>query len=181
MPRDTFRELINQRIQAQDENVYGQTLTRIVLVPWDTTGVLMPVVDVMVNRAGGVGIISAVPVAANNHELTYAAIGTPVRMRRSRTGRVEIVGVDKRAVCGMIQYSFNLSLGQSTSVTASFALAAALTLGQLGGLEGASNSTVFGQTPLGAFAMFDYLTGTYMFVLDQGTIDAAMPGATSAT
>lgn len=161
------RHLLQQRAEANQPDIWGQVMTQVRLVPWDTAGTLMPVVDVLVNRPGGTKFISAVPVAATNQELGYVAIGSPVRLRRSRTGRVEVVGVDKRAAGGVVRYTLVIENGVPFQATASVVFARVLTLGELGNISGNVSGNVFGETPMGSFGVFDYFTSNYLHILEN--------------
>lgn len=158
MPRDLLRILLAERAQATIPEMDGEIISRFTLVPFDTGGTLMPVAEV---RIGG-DIISGVPVAANNQELLEAIPGTPVRLRRSQTGRIEIVGLSKRAFGNT--YSFTLVLPRSLPTTSGGLITTSSILIS-GAVSGFSSRTVtlgelatisgFGFTPLEALALYN--------------------------
>lgn len=111
MPRDLLRQLFEQQTAARKTQMYGRTLTKFVLTPYDPLGQLMPVADIEVSGM----ILSGVPLSANNRELLYTNAGTPVALTRSITGRVEVTGVSKRG--GTATYMYMMTMPQLTPET----------------------------------------------------------------
>jgi len=106
---------------------------------------------VVVNMPTGVVFMSHIPIAANNKELGHAALGSPIRLKRSRSGRVEIIGLDKRTPGDIQNYTLNISTMVTTSGNVSGFSAYPLTYIQLTSFT----SVGYGQTPFGAVGMFD--------------------------
>jgi hypothetical protein len=104
MPRDLLRQFFDTNFQARTTELNGCTITRFRLTPYDPLGTLVPVADVEVSGS----IISGVPLSANNRELTNILPGTPVKMTRSITGRLEVTGVNKRGGTSTFLYTFSL-------------------------------------------------------------------------
>ena len=157
MPRDQLRALIAQRIDANRETIRGEILTLPRLVIYDTANQSLPVVDVLL---AGVVIVSAVPIAANNHELLYALPGSPVRVQRSATGRLEVVGLDKRGIGNTYTYTVSMTPLTATSSMTVFVITSGatsgfttrvLTYGQLA----SATSGGYGTTPYGAMGLFN--------------------------
>lgn len=151
MPRDQFRILLQEHSRAEQQDMTGQIMSQVVMLPYDSNGELMPTAHVAINMPTGIIIVSHVPIAANNKELGHAAMGSPVRLRRSRTGRLEIIGLDKRAPGTVYNYTLNLSTMVTTSGNVSGFSAYPLTYIQLTSFT----SIGYGQTPFGALGMFD--------------------------
>ena len=155
MPRDLFRALIAERIAANQTTLRGQILTIPRSVIYGTVSQFLPVVDVLI--AGGV-IISSVPIAANNQVLLYATAGSPVRLLRSPSGRVEVVGLDKRGIGNTYAYSVNMTPFTSTSGSMDISITSGATIGfstrilNYGELASATSGG-YGTTPYGAWAL----------------------------
>ena len=155
MPRDLLRQLLHERIDANRDTLRGQILTMPRFIPYDAGTAYMPVCDVLLE---GTTIVSAVPIAAANQELRYATIGSPVRLSRSSTGRVEVIGLDKRGIGNV--YNYTVSLTPLTTLSA--AVGIVVTSGATSGFssriltygELASATTGgYGETPYGAWAL----------------------------
>ena len=168
--RDLLRIYFAERA-ASVENVYhGELISPIRLLAFGTNAVLMPVADVRLSAA----ILSAVPVADNNHELLYALPGTPVDLRRSATGRLEIVGLSKRGTGDVQQYTMVVSTGVITSMTTIGWTLCPITLGGLA----SATSGGFDVTPLEALGLC-FANGT--LILLYGASGAVFPAATTST
>lgn len=138
-------------------------MSSVTLIPYDVAGTLMPVAHVVMNTPTGITLICNVPVAANNQEMRHAALGSPVRLKRSRTGRLEIIGLDKRAPGTLYNYVLNISTAVVTSgaITVSGGINSAGNVSSLsahlitlGGLASAT-SVGFGVTPLQAIGLYN--------------------------
>lgn len=151
MPRDLLRVLLQESARAEQSDMTGQIMSVVTLLPYDTTGALMPVAHVALNTPTGIMLVCHVPVAANNQELRHAALGSPVRLKRSRTGRIEIIGLDKRAPGTLYNYTLNISTAALTSGNVSALSARPLTYGELA----SATSAGYGDTPFGATGIFN--------------------------
>ncbi len=150
MPRDQFRLLMQEFHRAEEPDKVGQLASPVILLPYDATGALMPVAHVVMNTPTGITLVCHVAVAANNQEMRHAALGSPVRLKRSRTGRLEIVGLDKRAPGTIHNYTLRLSSAELVSGNVSALTTRVVTYGELASVT----STGYGQTPFGAVAMY---------------------------
>jgi hypothetical protein len=110
VPRDLLRLLFDERVKARQERLHAELLTRVTLTVFGTNAVPMPCADVLLSTT----ILSAVPVADANHELLYAQPGSPVDLRRSATGRLEIVGLSKRGRGNVHTFTVAVSTGVVT-------------------------------------------------------------------
>ena len=155
MPRDLLRQLLAERITAQHDTIRGEILTNPRLTIYDTANQAMHVADVMLT---GATIVSSVPIAANNQDLLYATAGSPVRLRRSASGRLEIVGLDKRGIGNTYNYTVSMTLLTSISALTAIIVTSgatsgfstrALTYGELA----SATSGGYGTTPYGAWAL----------------------------
>lgn len=160
MPRDLFRVLLDEHSRAQEHDMTGQIMSTVTLLPYDVPGVLMPVASVVINGQRGITLLSDVPIAANNQELLHATLGSPVRLKRSRTGRVEIVGLDKRTPGTLYNYTVPISAGMSawtisafTPVSGNVSAISARVL-QYGELVSAT-SFGYGDAPYGAIGIYN--------------------------
>ncbi len=151
MPKDLLRILLHEHSRATQEDMVGQIMSPVTLLPYDNMGRLMPVAHVTMNTPTGIVLICNVPVAANNQVMQHAALGSPVRLKRSRTGRLEIIGLDKRAPGTLYNYTLAISTGLLTSGHVSGINARALTYGELA----SATSGGYGQTPYGATGIFN--------------------------
>ncbi len=145
MPRDLIRIWFAERVAGHSPELDGEILTRPTLAVFDTGGTLMPVATVRISS----DIISAVPITDNSHDLLYAQPGTPVRLRRSPTGRLEITGLSKRAFGAVMRYTLDISTGVVTSGATTDFSTHQVTLGELA----TATSGGFGETPLAAIAI----------------------------
>jgi len=161
MPRDYFRQLFDERVKAREGKIIGETLSKFKLVPFDNAATLMHVADIKISNT----IVSAVPLSTNNRELLYAAIGTPVEMTRSPSGRLEVTGLSKRGFNNVYCYTLDipvltLDCSQSASAFTPATLTSLTTLGfsrrgtTLGELATATDGG-FGETPFGAIVLLD--------------------------
>ena len=157
--RDQFRILLQEHTRAEKTEITGQVVSQVTLLPYDTNGELMPCVHVSVNMPSGVHIISSVPIAANNLVLQHVGLGSPVILKRSRTGRVEVVGLDKRTPGAIYNYKFVVSTGSMISGNVSGYRPLVLNYAQLASFT----SIGYGQTPFGATALFDPSSVFIMF------------------
>ena len=164
MPRDQFRLLMQEFHRAEEPDKVGQLASPVILLPYDATGALMPVAHVVMNTPTGITLVCHVAVAANNQEMRHAALGSPVRLKRSRTGRLEIVGLDKRAPGTLYNYTLNLSTAVMTSGNVSALTTRVVNLGELASVT----SVGFGQTPLAAVAMYDASSNVVTIVWPGG-------------
>ena len=117
MPRDLFRLYFNERYQASREELNGELITTVRFVDsFGANNIQMLCADVRVSAS----ILNNVPVAENNRELLYAQPGTPIRLQRSRTGRLEITGLNKRTAGNITQYAMPVTIvtGSNPGVTA---------------------------------------------------------------
>lgn len=161
MPRDFFRQLFDERVKAREGKIIGETLSKFKLVPFDNAATLMHVADIKISTS----IVSAVPLATNNRELLYAAIGTPVEMARSPSGRLEVVGLSKRGYKQTYCYTMSIPVLTPDCSDAGSSLTAGVvtfvsgvgfsqrgtTLGELA----SATSGGFGETPFGAIVLLD--------------------------
>lgn len=151
MPKDMLRILLQEHSRASREDMVGQIMSQVTLLPYDSMGNRMPVAHVVMNTPTGIVLVCNVPVAHIGQELRNAALGTPVRMKRSRTGRLEIVGLDKRAPGTVHNYTMAISTGVLTSGAVSAISGRPLTYGELG----SATSAGYGETPYGAVGVFN--------------------------
>lgn len=171
MPRDYFRVLFDERIKAREGKITGETLSKFKLVPFDNAATLMHVADIKISNT----IVSAVPLATNNRELLYAAIGTPVELSRSPSGRLEVTGLSKRSFNNVFCYTLDIPVLTPDASNSGSALTPALvtsiavlgfkircsTLGELVLVT----SGGFGETPLQAVVLLD-AAGAILNVVD---------------
>jgi len=134
--------LLQERWQGQLQEFDGEILTRPTLTVFDTAGQLMPAADVRISST----IISAVPISDNSHDVLYAQPGTPVRVRKSPEGRLEITGLSKRGYGAVFQKNMTIYTGHIMSGTTINFTASQATLGELA----SATSGGFGETPLNA-------------------------------
>ncbi|MCK5433579.1 MAG: hypothetical protein KAJ03_12600 [Gammaproteobacteria bacterium] len=142
-------------VEESVREVNGTTLTNPVLLFSDGTNVTYGV-DVDIGQsaleAGTLDIKTAplrnVPIAKNNRDLVYTTIGTPVRLRRTDTGRFEVVGLSKTGIGTYIRVPVCIeenTFGVPKSVGLSSRL---LTYDELASFGG------YGIVPYGAVALF---------------------------
>lgn len=159
MPRDLFRLYFNERYQASREELNGELLTTVTLKVFGANAVPMLVADVRISAS----ILSSIPVAENNNELLYAQPGTPIRLQRSASGRLEITGLNKRGIGNITQYTMPITIttgsgahvvvnpgGTSLVSVVGFCIRT-VTLGELATMTPGG----FGETPLEALAIFN--------------------------
>ncbi|HXH10791.1 MAG TPA: DUF1565 domain-containing protein [Alphaproteobacteria bacterium] len=164
MPRDLFRLYFHERYQSVREELNGELMTSVRQVVFGANAVPMLCADVRVSAH----ILSSVPVAENNNELLYAQPGTPVRLQRSNSGRLEITGLNKRGKGNITTYHVPITIQTAGSLTSvkidvnglSFVsvigyFIRTLTLGELA----LATPGGFGETPLEAIAVFDAYGG----------------------
>ena len=151
MPKDLLRILLQEHTRATEHEMTGQIMSPVTLLPYDNMGRLMPVAHVTMNTPTGIVLICNVPVAANNQVMQHAALGSPVRLKRSRSGRLEIVGLDKRTPGTLYNYTLAISTGLLTSGNVSGINTRTLTYGELA----SATSGGYGQTPYGAIGIFN--------------------------
>jgi len=159
MPRDMLRVLLAEHTRAEKTELTGQVLSQVTLLPYDTNGEIMPCVHVAVNMPSGVHIISSVPIAANNLTLQHVGLGSPVILKRSRTGRVEVVGLDKRTPGFIYNYQFTVSTGVMVSGNVSGFSPRVLNYAELASFT----SIGYGQTTFGATGIFSPSSAFIMF------------------
>lgn len=157
MPRDMLRLLLQETVRAEQDMMTGTIASQVILLPYDVAGIVMPTAHVIMNTAGGIKLVCHIPIAQNNQELRHAVIGSPVQIQRSRTGRLEIVGLAKRDPGTVLNYTMNLSTASMISGNVSALSAHAVTLGELASVT----SVGFGQTPLAAVGIFNF-SGTFV-------------------
>lgn len=138
----------------------GQIMSPVTLIPYDSMGSVMPVAHVVLNTPTGIVLVCNVPVAANNKVMDHAALGSPVRLKRSLTGRLEIIGLDKRAPGTLYNYTMAISTGILTSGNVSALSGRALTYGELA----SGTSAGYGDTPYGAMGVFNGSSTLLMLV-----------------
>ena len=83
MSRDLLRILLQETARAEKTDIVGQILSPVTLLPYDSTGALMPVAHVSMNTPTGIVLLCNVPIAANNQVMQHATLGSPVLMKRS--------------------------------------------------------------------------------------------------
>ena len=120
----------------------------------------MTVAHVVLNTPTGIVLVCNVPVAANNKVMEHAALGSPVRLKRTRTGRLEIVGLDKRVPGTLYNYTVAISTGVVTSGNVSAVSGRTLTYGELA----SATSAGYGATPYGAIGVFNGSSTLLMLV-----------------
>lgn len=159
MPRDSLRQLFDERIKARKPEIVGETVSPFTIVPFDNAATLMHVADVQISGT----IVSAVPLHMNNRELQYAAPGTPVKLARSNSGRLEIIGRAKRGFNAIYAYTLSIPVLTPDASNTNSALFGAIltsvgitgyktrqvTLGELA----TATSGGFGETPLQAYVL----------------------------
>ena len=160
MPRDLLRQLLQETARAEQNDLVAQTASTVTLLPYDTTGALMPVVHVVMNTPTGIVLLCNIPVAANGQEMRHAALGSPVRLKRSRTGRIEVVGLDKRAPGTLYNYTLTISTGALVSGNTSAITTRLLRYEELA----SATSTGYGETPFGAIGVFNQSSTLLGFV-----------------
>jgi hypothetical protein len=113
-------------------------------------GGAMWVVDVDIGAADGQPL-SAVPIATNNRDIFYADAGKAVTLQRSYNGQWVVVGLSKTALdmTDITYMSFTDDIATVVRRVVPTLRRRPLTWGELGTLHH------FGQTPLGAWGVFD--------------------------
>lgn len=170
MPRDYFRQLFDERVKARKPEIVGEMVSPFVLVPFDNAATLMHVADVQLSGT----IVSAVPLHMNNREMQYAAPGTPVKLSRSNSGRLEITGRAKRGFNAIYSYTLDIPVltpdaSNSGSALTGAVLTSVATIGfkvrqvTFGELATATSGG-FGETPLQAYVLTDF-SGTIINVI----------------
>lgn len=155
-----MRQLFDMNIAARQVETNGTTVSKFRLTPYDPLGTLMPVADVNISGT----ILSGIPLSPNNRELQNILPGTPVKLTRSITGRMEVTGVNKRGGTNATYfYTFALpqltpQVSNSTSALSQGSLTSTGSVGfttkkaTLGDLQDAGT---FGIVPLGATILLD--------------------------
>jgi hypothetical protein len=170
VPRDYFRQLFDERVKARKPEIVGETVSPFVIVPFDNAATLMHVADVSISGT----IVSAIPLHMNNRDLIYANPGTPVKMDRSASGRLEIVGRAKRGFNAIYSYTLSIPVltpdasnsgsaltgGVLTSVATTGIKTRMVTLGELA----TATTGGFGETPLQAYVLTDF-NGTILNII----------------
>ena len=93
-------------------------------------------------------ILHNVPIAAGNRDVIYAEVGAAVRLRRTSSGRYQIIGFSKMMPGTYKRYPINLETFELGAIEDLTTTARALTLAELADYGG------FGTTPFGAIAIF---------------------------
>lgn len=123
----------------------GKVLTRPALLVSDGLAMIYAV-DVDIGQKDP---LRNVPIARGNRDLLYAEVGAAVRLRRTESGRYEVVGFSKEAPGTYIRLPVHLAtfvLGPATDETLT---GRPLTLGELATIGGG-----FGMCPFGAIGIF---------------------------
>lgn len=94
-------------------------------------------------------VLHNVPIAKGNRDVVYAEVGSAVRLRRTASGRYEIVGFSKEMPGSYIRVPVNLDTLTIGPIEDIGITARVLTLGELALYGGG-----FGVIPLGAVAIF---------------------------
>ena len=158
--------LVRAEIDQSQRELDGTTLTRPTLLITDgvalTYGVDVDVgVKVIDNNTGDevVAPLRNVPIAAANKDLIYTDIGSAVRLRRSDSGRWEVIGFSKRRVGSYTRVGVTIPepgfdpIPYVISTPVPIGLSArAVTYGELATLGG------YGVVPYGATAIFSGTT-----------------------
>lgn len=159
----TLSWLTNALITDSRAELDGKVLTRPALLVTDGIAVIYAVdVDVGINDTTGYdqtldltnanilgSVLHNVPIARGNDALRYADVGAAVRLRRSTSGRYEVVGFSLQMPGTNIRVPVNLddlSFGQIEDRTLT---SRAFTLGELADYGGG-----FGLIPFGAIGIF---------------------------
>lgn len=87
-----FNSLIKREITRADDEINGKVLTRPALLLTDGESVTYAV-DVDIGDQGET--LKNVSVARANQDLMYADVGNPCRLRRTESGRWEVIGFSK--------------------------------------------------------------------------------------
>lgn len=111
---------------------------------YDQTLDLVPIVD---GQAIG-SILHNVPIATGNRDLIYAEVGSAVRLRRTSSGRYQIVGFSKIMPGTYTRYPVTIDLGTIGVIEDLSIVTRVLTLADLIDFGG------FGTVPLGAVALY---------------------------
>lgn len=107
--------LVRGEIEQSEKEKDGTTLTRPTLLVTDglelTYGVDVDVGLKQIDNNIGEEVVTPlrnVPIAAANKDLIYADVGAAVRLRRSESGRWEVVGFSKRRVGSYTRVPVNI-------------------------------------------------------------------------
>lgn len=136
--------LTRAEIRAAAAEIDGKTLTRPALLASDGSA-LTYCVDVDI---GYEYPLRNVPLAAGNRELVYAEVGAAVRLRRSPSGRYEVVGFSKREPGTYTRIPVDVAAGTFGTPVAVGLSSRLLGYGELATFGG------YGLVPYGAIAVF---------------------------
>lgn len=154
--------LISAEIDQKKREVDGTTLTRPTLLITDGAALTYGVdVDIGVKKIDAntgdevVAPLRNVPIAAANKDLIYTDVGSAVRLRRSDSGRWEVVGFSKRRVGTYTRTAVSIPepgfdpIPYTISTPTQIGLTArAVTYGELASLGG------YGTVPYGSTAIY---------------------------
>lgn len=154
--------LIDAKQRDARDTIYGRVLTRAALRVTDgqvatyacdvDLGVLSPqgydqsenLYQTNINGS----VLHNVPIARGNHELLYAEVGAPVTLKRTMSGRYEIIGFSKQMPGTNTRIAVDLqefTIGQVEDLTI---LSRPITYGELADLGG------YGNVPYGSVAIY---------------------------
>lgn len=154
--------LIDAKQRDARDTIYGRVLTRPTLSVTDgqvatyacsvDIGVVSPQGYDQTENLWGANIngstLHNVPIARGNHALLYAEVGSPVTLKRSMSGRYEIVGFSKAMPGTNTRIAVDLqefTIGQVEDLTI---LSRPVMYGELAGLGG------YGNVPYGSVAIY---------------------------
>jgi hypothetical protein len=159
----TLTWLTSAVMRDSKEELDGKVLTRPALLVTDGQSVIYAVdVDIGVTNTTGYDqsldvdnaalygtVLRNVPIARGNDALIYADVGSAVRLRRSTSGRYEVIGFSMRMPGTNTRVPLNLEDLTFAPVEDITLTARALTFGEL-----ATSGGGFGVVPLGAVGLY---------------------------
>lgn len=160
----TLTYLMQAVVDGSKREIDGKTLTRPFLLIADANTQLTYGVDVDIglkqvdpNTAEEVVTpLRNVPIASGSHEIVYADAGTAVRLRRSDSGRYEVVGFTKRMPGNYTRYGIQIAAPSADPIVwvIDEPIAAGLSSRPLTFEELGTIGPGFGITPFGAYGLF---------------------------
>jgi hypothetical protein len=136
--------LTESQITDAETEIDGKALTRPALLATDGA-VLAYVVDVDVGKNV---ILRNVPIARNNRSLVFTDAGSAIRLRRTDSGRYEVVGLSNELPGTYTTFSVNLDDFTFGAVTDLTIVSRLLTYAELATVGG------YGTIPYGAIGIF---------------------------
>lgn len=144
MSSNVLTYLTETQISDAEDEIDGKALTRPALLATDGS-VLAYVVDVDIGKKV---ILRNVPVARNNRSLIFADAGSAVRLRRTTSGRYQVIGLSNEQPGTYTTFTVNLTDFTFGPVTDLSLTARPLTYAELATFGG------YGTVPYGATGIF---------------------------